>query len=223
MAAALQALLLEERQTITPVDLDTKEEEAVRKREIQVGDVFAAKLKLPPGGGGRGGRRAPGGGPGGGGTSPRGGPENPGAWLDAPIVDITVTAVEAAKSQASAAASGAADENYLAVIAREMNDDEGGPDDTTPTPAVPLPSDSSSGGGGAAAVPDTPDEVMHASAGSQEATVEGTSASEEVEIVQDPERLRHHLQQPVWHEADEGAAVVEEESLEFGPGETAGA
>lgn len=147
LAQALLALLRDERKPIVPGDVDEDQERALRDRDLQIGDVFAARLKQMPGEGpGGDGPGGPGGdGPGGGGTEAADAAEDPGAWLAAPILDITAEALDVTKAQASAAVSGVIDERYLDLIADEMNEDEGGPADTTPTPAAPLPTGSSSG------------------------------------------------------------------------------
>lgn len=173
LAEALLALLREERAPIVAVSMNAGEEEELRVRPVQIGDVFAARRLR---------RRARGDGGGGGGGR---GIEDPRGWLTGPILDITAEAVEVAKAQANAALSGAADETFLAIIAEEMNDDEGGPPTTSTPPPVPTPSSS---GGSGAAIANEQERQKHVA---QAAAAEAASVHDD--IATEAERLHHEL------------------------------
>jgi hypothetical protein len=98
-AEALLDLLRAGRAPVVPGGLDEAQAEAMRTRSVEIGDVFAARLRAEP---------APG---------------DPAAWLQAPVLDLTAPAREVAKAQTSAALSGAVDAGYLDVVAEEMTGD----------------------------------------------------------------------------------------------------
>jgi hypothetical protein len=120
-ADALLGVLRERR--IVPVAQDESLREALRERELTVGDAFAAFVIRPPGGDG---------GDGGGGGSEGGGgvQQDLSYWLRGPLLDVTVEARERAKAQASAAASGVIDEEYMELIEQESDEDDPGPGTT---------------------------------------------------------------------------------------------
>src|SRR4051794_28467493 len=93
-AAALEALLSEQR---TPViDVGAADLAALRARAVQIGDVFAACVHGAPVSG------------------------DPAAWVRPPVLDITAPARELAKTQTSAALSGAMSADYLDRVAEEF-------------------------------------------------------------------------------------------------------
>jgi hypothetical protein len=139
-ADALLGVLRERR--IVPVGQDEDLRQALRQRKLIVGDAFAAFVTWLPGDEGSGGGGGTGGGGGGGGGVPR----DRGPWPEGPLLDITAEARERAKAQASAAASGVIDEDYLKLIEQESGEDE--PPDDTPR-GNPRSSDDSGGSGGA--------------------------------------------------------------------------
>jgi len=100
-AGALLALLRERRTPIVAGGLDEAQRDAMRTRPVEIGDVFAARLRAAP---------APG---------------DPAAWLQEPVLDLTAPARELTKAQTSAALSGAVDAGYLDVVAKEMRKDAG--------------------------------------------------------------------------------------------------
>jgi len=120
---------------------------ALKARELAVGDVFAAFVR----------GTASGGGDDGGADDPRGGrpgPEPVRRLLRAPVLDLTAQARDAVKAQASAAASGVIDEEFLQQVAEEFRED----DDEPPT-EDPTPTDGglgSSGGGAGEKLEDAP-------------------------------------------------------------------
>lgn len=132
-AEALLAVLREKRLPIVRVPIDHQTEEELRERQLAIGDVFAARINHPPGqpgGGGPAGERR----------------EEPSEWLERPVLDVTAQALEAARTQASAAVGGLLDERLIEVIGEEFGE-EGGP--TTPEPEpepTPTPGGQSSGG-----------------------------------------------------------------------------
>jgi hypothetical protein len=93
-AAALEALLSEERTPV--VDVGSADLEALRARAAEIGDVFAACVHGTPANG------------------------DPAAWIRRPVLDITVPARELAKTQTSAALSGAMSADYLDHVAEEF-------------------------------------------------------------------------------------------------------
>lgn len=118
-ARALHALLDDERLPIVSVTVDAAAEGALRTRDLAIGDVFGARSGRAPGE------------PGGGG--PGGEPlEDPRAVLGNRIVDITAEARQAAKLQATAAASGVMDEALIIAIAGEIAEDDGPQDRPEP-------------------------------------------------------------------------------------------
>jgi hypothetical protein len=98
-ADALLAALRRRRLPVVPVPVDERTEEELRRRELSIGDVFAARIAGDPG-------------------------EDPGSWLHEPVLDITAVAREAAKTQASAAALGVIDEDLIVAIGEEIGEDE---------------------------------------------------------------------------------------------------
>jgi hypothetical protein len=116
--------------------------EAMRQRELIVGDAFAAFVTRLPGDGGRGG------GGGGGG----GGPRDPPDWLEGSVLDITAEARDRVKAQASAAASGVIDEEYMMLIEDESDEDE-----PPRTPRGGSADPNTSGGGGESGSGETPE------------------------------------------------------------------
>ncbi len=71
---------------------------ALQDRDVEIGDVYAAQVRGEPVSG------------------------DPAAWLVAPVFDITAPARELAKTQTSAALSGAMSTEYLSVVAEEFFD-----------------------------------------------------------------------------------------------------
>ncbi len=100
---------------------------ALKARELAVGDVFAAFVSgTARGGGGDGGA-----------DDPRGGgpePEPVRRLLRAPVLDLTAVARDAVKAQASAAASGVIDEDFLQQVAEEFREDDDEPPTEDPSP-----------------------------------------------------------------------------------------
>lgn len=109
---ALLAVLRDTRLPVVSVPIDEQTEEQLRERQVAIGDVFAARISRPPGDPGGGG---PGGEP----------PEDPGEWLERPVLDVTAEALEAARTQASAALGGVLDEHLIEVIGAELGEDDG--------------------------------------------------------------------------------------------------
>jgi hypothetical protein len=99
VAAPAGALRTLRREPVVAGGLDDAQREAMRARPVEIGDVFAARLRAEP---------APG---------------DPAAWLQEPVLDLTAPAREVAKAQTSAALSGAMDAGYLDVVAEEMTED----------------------------------------------------------------------------------------------------
>jgi hypothetical protein len=93
-AAALEALLSQERQPV--VNVGAADLEALQERAVQIGDVFAACVHGEPANG------------------------DPAAWIRRPVLDITAPARELAKTQTSAALSGAMSADYLDHVAEEL-------------------------------------------------------------------------------------------------------
>jgi hypothetical protein len=110
-AEALLAVLSESRLPVVPVPIDDETEEQLRVRRLAIGDVFAARIAHPPGEPGGGG---PGGEP----------PEDPRGWLEQPVLDVTAEALEAARTQANAAALGLVDERLSDVIGEEFVEED---------------------------------------------------------------------------------------------------
>ena len=216
MLPELLALLRDERKPIVPIDLDEEQERAVADREIQIGDVFAAKLRQDPRDG-RGQPREPVGDWGG----PVDAPESPDAWLAPPILDITAEAVEVAKAQASAALSGVVDQSYLELVAAELTEDEEGPSDTTPTPTVPTPLGPSPDVAAPAAAATDETETTRASAPERPAGAARGAANRVAGAI---ERLRERLRSRRRREVAQGeeAAPAQAEAAQ-GKGEVASA
>jgi hypothetical protein len=170
LADALLTVLAEER--VVPIDDDSSVLEALRRRELAVGDVFAAFLSSAPGGGDGGDDADGGGGP---------GIVAPEQLFRRPVLDITAEARDAVKAQASAAASGVIDEAFLELVDEEFRDEEP-PPNAPETPPVPHGSGSS---GGAAEEPGVGGETT------ARASETGASATE-VET----EQLRKALRAP---------------------------
>jgi hypothetical protein len=100
---------------------------ALKTRELAVGDVFAAFVSgTASGGGGNGGADDPQGG--------GRGPEPVRRLLRAPVLDLTAVARDAVKAQASAAASGVIDEDFLQQVAEEFREDDEEPPTEDPSP-----------------------------------------------------------------------------------------
>jgi hypothetical protein len=93
-ADALEALLSEQRQPV--VDVTAADLAALQSRAVQIGDVFAACVHGTPVNG------------------------DPAAWIRPPVLDITAPARELAKTQTSAALSGAMSADYLDLVAEEF-------------------------------------------------------------------------------------------------------
>src|SRR5215211_785024 len=110
-APVLLALLRKTRLPVVRRDVDDRTAGKLRDRRLAIGDVFAARIEEPPGEPG-------GGGPGGEPT------ENPRDWLTEPVLDITADALEAARTQMSAAVGGVFDETLLKTIGEEIAGDE---------------------------------------------------------------------------------------------------
>jgi len=110
VATPASVLLKVLRQTRLPVvrkEVDEETAEKLRVRRLAIGDTFAARIEEPPGEPG-------GGGPGGEPT------EDPGDWLKEPVLDITADALEAARTQMSAAVGGVFGEELLETIGAEI-------------------------------------------------------------------------------------------------------
>jgi len=163
LADALLTVLAEER--VVPIDDDPRLLGVLRQRELVVGDVFAAFLTSPPGGGGAG--EAPAGGGGSGIVAPR-------ELFAPPVLDITAEARDAVKAQASAAASGTIDKEFLELVDAEFRDEEPPSHEPEPQP-TPTGSDSS---GGAAAEPRADGETI--ARGTETETSESEAAAEEL-------------------------------------------
>jgi hypothetical protein len=97
-ADLLEALLRSAREPVLAGGVDESLRAALRDREVEIGDVYAARLRSLPVSG------------------------DPAAWLVAPVFDITGPARELAKTQTSAALSGAMSSAYLTVVAEEYFD-----------------------------------------------------------------------------------------------------
>jgi hypothetical protein len=107
----LLAVLRERRLPVVADEVDESTKGLLRERRLAIGDVFAARIDEPPGEPGGGG---PGGEP----------PENPVGWLNEPVLDITADALEAARTQMSAAVGGVFGETLLEKIGEEIAGDE---------------------------------------------------------------------------------------------------
>jgi hypothetical protein len=110
VAAPSQVLLAVLRETRLPVvgdEVDESTKGLLRERTLAIGDVFAAHIEEPPGEPGGGG---PGGEP----------PEDPADWLKEPVLDITADALEAARTQMSAALGGVFEKEFLETIGAEI-------------------------------------------------------------------------------------------------------
>jgi hypothetical protein len=128
-AADVQALL-EERVPVVQGGAAPAAEESLRRRPLQVGDVFGAVLRETL-------------------ADDVDTPGELGHWLRAPVVDLTAEAREAAKVQYYAAVSQVLSVTELDAIVDEFGEEEGGPPDTTPE-------DSGEGGGGPSVPPSVP-------------------------------------------------------------------
>jgi hypothetical protein len=95
-AAALEALLREYRKPIVAGGVSDDQQAALQARAVAIGDVFAARVHGTPE------------------------PGDPAAWLRAPVLDITGPARDLAKTQTSAALSGAMSAEYLEYVAEEF-------------------------------------------------------------------------------------------------------
>ena len=110
----LLAVLRERRLPVVADEVDESTKGLLRERRLAIGDVFAARIDEPPGEPGGGG---PGGEP----------PENPVRWLNEPVLDITADALEAARTQMSAAVGGVFQKEFLETIGAEIAGEDAAP------------------------------------------------------------------------------------------------
>jgi hypothetical protein len=83
---------------VVSVPVDERAEDELRRRDLTIGDTFAARVNGEPG-------------------------DDVAAWLGEPVLDITALTREVAKTQASAAASGVIGEDTLVAIGEELAED----------------------------------------------------------------------------------------------------
>jgi hypothetical protein len=102
-AGALEALLAERRVPVVDGALAPEVATQLRVRPVEVGDVFAARPAFLPGEDGA-------------------DVGDPAGWLPGPVLDITATAREATKAQASAALAGVLTQEQVEQIVAEMQE-----------------------------------------------------------------------------------------------------
>lgn len=114
-ARVLLAVLRETRLPVVADEVDEVTKGLLRERKLAIGDVFAARIGEPPGEPGGGG---PAGDP----------PEDPADWLKEPVLDITADALEAARTQMSAALGGVFEKEFLETIGAEIAGEDAAPE-----------------------------------------------------------------------------------------------
>jgi head-tail adaptor len=103
-------LLEHRRRPVVSAKLSKAAEEELRTRQLAIGDVFVAavRVRFDPTGSNSG---------------EEGAPIDPAEWIRGEVLDVTADAREACKAQTAAAVAGVMDDRYLETVGEELNED----------------------------------------------------------------------------------------------------